>query len=142
MADGFDTLYRVFSMLLHSFDREDLETLWKLVKVRHGDTRPTKVYERVLWEDLKVMFEPNVEDLVWRELRQGTVLTWKLFSSCGVHLVRFSNVLVYMLVERKYPLTKPTLTNMLNKKGRIVGIQRFQDADKDKVAQAQDQSYY
>ncbi|GKA02977.1 hypothetical protein Tco_0675758 [Tanacetum coccineum] len=30
------------------FDREDLETLWKLVKARHGETRPSEGYERVL----------------------------------------------------------------------------------------------
>ncbi|GJU90934.1 hypothetical protein Tco_1303357 [Tanacetum coccineum] len=31
-----------------SFDREDLETLWKLVKAKHGYTRPEEGYERVL----------------------------------------------------------------------------------------------
>ncbi|GJY45543.1 hypothetical protein Tco_0434606 [Tanacetum coccineum] len=30
-------------------DREDLETLWKLVKIKHGDTRPEDEHERVLW---------------------------------------------------------------------------------------------
>ncbi|GJY82857.1 hypothetical protein Tco_0496233 [Tanacetum coccineum] len=44
-----------------SIDREDLETLWKLVKAKHGLTRLEEAYERVLWGDLKVMFEPNVE---------------------------------------------------------------------------------
>ncbi|GJU19226.1 hypothetical protein Tco_1152568, partial [Tanacetum coccineum] len=43
------------------FDIEDLETLWKLVKAKHGSTRPEEGYERVLWGDLKVMFEPDVE---------------------------------------------------------------------------------
>ncbi|GJU00393.1 hypothetical protein Tco_1110731 [Tanacetum coccineum] len=38
-------------------DREDLQTLWKLVKTKHGDTRPEDEHERVLWGDLKVMFE-------------------------------------------------------------------------------------
>ncbi|GJY86343.1 hypothetical protein Tco_0500369, partial [Tanacetum coccineum] len=33
----------------------------KLVKAKHGLTRPEEVYERVLWGDLKVMFEPDVE---------------------------------------------------------------------------------
>ncbi|GJW89153.1 hypothetical protein Tco_0164493 [Tanacetum coccineum] len=50
---------------------EDLETLWRLVKAKHGETRPLEGYERVLWDDLKVMFEPHVEDAVWRELREG-----------------------------------------------------------------------
>ncbi|GJZ52739.1 hypothetical protein Tco_0607624 [Tanacetum coccineum] len=30
-------------------NREDLETLWKLVKTKHGDTRPEDEHERVLW---------------------------------------------------------------------------------------------
>ncbi|GKG45941.1 hypothetical protein Tco_0498387, partial [Tanacetum coccineum] len=47
-ADGLDTIFRVFSGLLYSFDREDLETLWKLIKARHGDTRPTDEFERML----------------------------------------------------------------------------------------------
>ncbi|GKB90895.1 putative ribonuclease H-like domain-containing protein, partial [Tanacetum coccineum] len=36
-------------------DREDLQTLWKLVKTKHGDTRPEDEHERVLWGDLKVI---------------------------------------------------------------------------------------
>nr|GEV27321.1 hypothetical protein [Tanacetum cinerariifolium] len=35
------------------FDREDVETLWKLVKAKHGSTRPKEGYERVLWVNLK-----------------------------------------------------------------------------------------
>ncbi|GKF45071.1 hypothetical protein Tco_0131623 [Tanacetum coccineum] len=35
-------------ILIKSFDREDLETLWKLVKAKHGSTRPEEGYERVL----------------------------------------------------------------------------------------------
>ncbi|GJW23920.1 putative ribonuclease H-like domain-containing protein [Tanacetum coccineum] len=46
-------MYLVFSYMLKSFDREDLETLWKLVKAKHGSTRPEEGYERVLWGDLK-----------------------------------------------------------------------------------------
>ncbi|GJR76199.1 hypothetical protein Tco_0088564 [Tanacetum coccineum] len=44
-----------------NIDSEDLETLWKLVKAKHRNTRPEEAYERVLWGDLKVMFEPDVE---------------------------------------------------------------------------------
>ncbi|GJR63874.1 hypothetical protein Tco_0009939 [Tanacetum coccineum] len=42
-------------------DREDLQTLWKLVKTKHGDTRPGDEHERMLWGDLKVMFEPDIK---------------------------------------------------------------------------------
>ncbi|GJZ39492.1 hypothetical protein Tco_0586055, partial [Tanacetum coccineum] len=98
------------SIMLRSFDKEDLETLWKLVKAKHGYTRPEEGYERVLWGDLKTMFEHHVEDAVWRNLRENKVLVWKLFDSCGVHFVRFQNLHVFMLVEKKYPLTPVTIT--------------------------------
>nr|GEX24611.1 hypothetical protein [Tanacetum cinerariifolium] len=40
---------------------EDLETLWKMVKDKYGNTRLEEGFERVLWGDLKVMFEPDIE---------------------------------------------------------------------------------
>ncbi|GJV03117.1 hypothetical protein Tco_1336686 [Tanacetum coccineum] len=46
-------MYLVFSHMLKGFDKEDLETLWKLVKAKHGSTRPEEGYKRVLWGDLK-----------------------------------------------------------------------------------------
>ncbi|GJV62566.1 hypothetical protein Tco_1473394 [Tanacetum coccineum] len=54
------------SIMLISFDREDLEILWKIVKAKHGYTRPEEGYERVLSGDLKTMFEHNIEDTVFR----------------------------------------------------------------------------
>ncbi|GKF08598.1 hypothetical protein Tco_0042822, partial [Tanacetum coccineum] len=65
-ADGSSKMYFVFSHMLKSFDREDLETLWKLVKAKHGSTRPEEGNERVLWGDLKIMFDTHVEDTVLR----------------------------------------------------------------------------
>nr|GEV11456.1 hypothetical protein [Tanacetum cinerariifolium] len=63
-ADGSSKIYLVFSHMLKDFDREDVKTLWKLVKAKYGSTRPEGDYERVLWGDLKVMFEPHIEDKV------------------------------------------------------------------------------
>ncbi|GJS72847.1 hypothetical protein Tco_0705688 [Tanacetum coccineum] len=108
--------YSAFIQMRRSFDREDLETLWKLVKAKHGYTRPEEGYESVLWGDLKTMFEHHVEDAVWRNLRESKVLVWKLFDSCGVHFVRFQNLHVFMLVKKRYPLTPATITDILNKK--------------------------
>ncbi|GJT38415.1 hypothetical protein Tco_0938280 [Tanacetum coccineum] len=88
-ADGSSKRYSAFIQKLRSFIREDLETLWKLVKAKQGYTRPKEGYERVLWGDLKTMFKNHVEDTV-------------------LH--------VFMLVEKTYPLTPATITEMLNKK--------------------------
>ncbi|GJU17060.1 hypothetical protein Tco_1145026 [Tanacetum coccineum] len=63
-ADGSSKRYSSMIRMLQNIDREDLETLWKLVKAKHGNTRPEEAYERVLWGDLKVTFEPDVESKV------------------------------------------------------------------------------
>ncbi|GKE05955.1 hypothetical protein Tco_1397973 [Tanacetum coccineum] len=115
-ADGSSKRYSSMIQMLQNIDREDLETLWKLVKTKYGLTRPVEDYERVLWGDLKVIFEPDIESEVWRNLQGYRVTVWKLFSSSEVHFVRFQNMHIFMLVEKRYPLTLATITNMLNKK--------------------------
>ncbi|GJX04559.1 hypothetical protein Tco_0190475 [Tanacetum coccineum] len=115
-ADGSFKRYSSMIRMLQDIDREYLQTLYKLVKTKHGDTRPKDEHERVLWGDLKVMFEPDIKSDVCRNLQGYKVTVWKLFNSCGVHFVRFRNVHIFMLVEKRYPLTLITITNMLNKK--------------------------
>ncbi|GJU27126.1 hypothetical protein Tco_1165747 [Tanacetum coccineum] len=87
-VDGSFKRYSSMIRMLQGIDREDLQTLWKLVKTKHGDTRPEDEHERVLWGDLKVMFEPDIKSDVWRNLQGYKVTVWKLFDSCGVHFVR------------------------------------------------------
>ncbi|GJS17011.1 putative ribonuclease H-like domain-containing protein [Tanacetum coccineum] len=55
-------------------DREDLQILCKLVKTKHDDISPKDKHERVLWRDLKVMFEPDIKSDVWRNLQGYKVL--------------------------------------------------------------------
>nr|GEX19818.1 reverse transcriptase domain-containing protein [Tanacetum cinerariifolium] len=61
-ADGSTKRYTSMINLLENIDREDLEYLWKLVKDKHRNTRLEEGYERVLWGDLQVMFEPYIEN--------------------------------------------------------------------------------
>ncbi|GJU12247.1 hypothetical protein Tco_1134643 [Tanacetum coccineum] len=118
-ADGKSQMYRVFSQMLKSFTREDLEDLYKLVKAKYGSTRPVEDLDLVLWNDLKTMFEPHVEDEIWKLQQRYKVLSWKLFDSCGVHCLSLQSGMIYMLVEKRYPLTPPTIIDMLNKKLQI-----------------------
>ncbi|GJZ78289.1 hypothetical protein Tco_0642961 [Tanacetum coccineum] len=88
-ADGSLKMYLVFCHMLKGFDREDLETLYKLVKAKYGSTRPVEYLDLVLYGDMRTMFDPHVED---------------------------QNVHIHMLVEKRHPLTPATITDMLNKK--------------------------
>ncbi|GJR11677.1 hypothetical protein Tco_0794329 [Tanacetum coccineum] len=68
-ADGSSKRYSSMIRMLQGIDREDLEALWRIVKAKYGDTRPDNEFERVLWGDLKVMFEPDKRSDVWRILQ-------------------------------------------------------------------------
>ncbi|GJW64933.1 hypothetical protein Tco_0116817 [Tanacetum coccineum] len=111
-----DVIPLAINHMLKSFDREDLETLYKLVKAKYGSTRPVEDLDLVLYGDLKIMFEPHVEDNVWKNQSDYRVLNRKLYDSCGVHSLRKQNVHIHMLVENIYSFTPPTITDMLNKK--------------------------
>ncbi|GJY83139.1 hypothetical protein Tco_0496515 [Tanacetum coccineum] len=78
--------------------------LYKLVKDKYESTRPVEDLDLLLWGDLKTMFEPHVEDEVWRNQQEYKVLYWKLYDSYGVHSLRMQHMQIYMLVEKKYPL--------------------------------------
>ncbi|GJS72794.1 hypothetical protein Tco_0705635 [Tanacetum coccineum] len=114
--DAIPLAIKIFNQMLKSFNREDLEDLYKLVKVRYGSTRPVESMDYLLWNDMKIMFEPHVKDEVWKLQNGYKVLEWKLYDSCGVHFLRMQSMQIYMLVEKRYPLIPPTITNMLNKK--------------------------
>nr|GEV31967.1 hypothetical protein [Tanacetum cinerariifolium] len=85
-ADDTHQLYASFITMLKNFDREDLETLWRIVKERNQST-----------------FHG-----------QALVKSWKLLTSCGVHIISFNTTQIILLVERRYPLMKFTLEQMLN----------------------------
>nr|GEU83840.1 hypothetical protein [Tanacetum cinerariifolium] len=83
--DGSHKLFLSFITLLKNFNREDLENLYKLVKERFETTEPKNFSDDFLLNIFKIMFKkPNIE----------------------------ANM--FLLVEKKYPLTHFTLEKMLN----------------------------
>ncbi|GKA18560.1 hypothetical protein Tco_0698475 [Tanacetum coccineum] len=112
---AIDAIPLAVNHMLKSFDSEDLETLYKLVKAKYESTRLVEDLDLLLWGDLKTMFEPHIEDKVWRNQQDYKVLSWKLYDSYGLHSLRIQHVRIYMLVEKKYPLTPSTLSMILEK---------------------------
>nr|GEU88156.1 putative ribonuclease H-like domain-containing protein [Tanacetum cinerariifolium] len=57
---------------------------------------------------------------IWKTQRNvhgpAKVKGWKLLESCGVHIITFTSTQLILLEERKYPLTRFTLDQMLNAK--------------------------
>lgn len=104
--------------MLRNFDRDDIETLWKLVKAKYGYTKPEDIMDRVLAEHLKNIFEPNRFDEVWgQQYRENVRVTlWRLYNFCGVHLVLVGGVQIYMLADKDkyYPLNPSVVVQLLD----------------------------
>ncbi|GJS12219.1 hypothetical protein Tco_0369015 [Tanacetum coccineum] len=108
----FSTLMRVLSI----FDREDLNVVYQLVMDRFQDEIP-EGFDIVLWGDLMVMFNPDDENEFWNSQLDWIIVSWKLHSSSKVHtLVTETGLVIHMLVEKKYPLRKEVLMQMLKLK--------------------------
>ncbi|GKD48276.1 hypothetical protein Tco_1277252 [Tanacetum coccineum] len=113
--------YHTFDDMLNKFDRDDLDKLWSLVKERFGSTDPTDDKERTLWVELKRLFEPTIDDILWKIQRyMHDPLTWRLYDTWGVHHVSTDRGHdIFMLVEKDYPLTRGLLTFMLCNKLQV-----------------------
>nr|GFA92677.1 hypothetical protein [Tanacetum cinerariifolium] len=118
-ADETHQFYISFAILLKNFDREDLENLWRIVKDRFSTSKPTNFLDEYLLLTLKTMFEePDGQDAIWRNQKSvhslALVKRWKLLTSCGVHVITLSTVQLFLLVERRYPLLRFTLEQLVN----------------------------
>ncbi|GJV23362.1 hypothetical protein Tco_1376057 [Tanacetum coccineum] len=121
-VDGSSKMYLVFSHMLKSFDREDFETLHKLVKDMYGSTRPVEVLNLVLYGDLKTMGDKLL--LLW--VLQGPTLQEQVEAIMGNKGLLFVTTAKgkdtcpnsalnqrengMILIHRELQRSKPTLT--------------------------------
>ncbi|GJS43226.1 hypothetical protein Tco_0568269 [Tanacetum coccineum] len=111
-ADGSYKTYIFFCEMLNDFDRKDLIVLYRLFNEKYASTRPG-IDDLMLLRDMKIMFELDDDDAVWKNHHSQELIEWKLYDSCGVHSLMLGEVSIYMLVEKKYPLPHDTLTRMI-----------------------------
>ncbi|GJZ36888.1 hypothetical protein Tco_0583079 [Tanacetum coccineum] len=93
--------------------KDNLTELYRIVMNRYGMDE----LEKVFWKYLKNMFEePLSTDPIWSLLGQQKVISWRYYDSCRVHCLNLESMDIYMLIERKYPLSAEICKTMLNKK--------------------------
>ncbi|GKD32587.1 hypothetical protein Tco_1248096 [Tanacetum coccineum] len=84
---------------------------------KHGMNEPEDEFEKVLWEYLKNMFEePLSIDSIWSLPGQQKIIYWRYYDAFRVHCLNLEYANVYMLIERKYPLSAEVYKAMLDKK--------------------------
>nr|GEW31521.1 hypothetical protein [Tanacetum cinerariifolium] len=109
-ADGNSQKYQTFETMFKNFNREDLKVLRSIDKERFEKTKPVDDMKNLLFQTLKTMFEPHVEDIIWKyQQRAVKVNNGKLFDSCGVYCVTTKNMVYYLLVEKMYTFTNNVL---------------------------------
>ncbi|GKC12047.1 hypothetical protein Tco_1008829 [Tanacetum coccineum] len=92
-ANGADTVYISFGAMLKDFTREDLIKLYR------------------------TMFNPPLnEDAIWSLPLQQKMISWRYYDKCAVHCLTLEARNIYMLVDRKYPLSKDAYQVMLKMK--------------------------
>ncbi|GJY23721.1 putative ribonuclease H-like domain-containing protein, partial [Tanacetum coccineum] len=103
-ADGGSKNYKIFSEMLDDFDKQDVIDLHRLVEERYATSRP-EGYDLMLWGDLKILFQPDEEDEFWKHQHEYNLISWRLFDSCGIHILLTDNgISIHMMTEKKYPL--------------------------------------
>ncbi|GKA11846.1 hypothetical protein Tco_0691392 [Tanacetum coccineum] len=117
--DGTDIVYINFGAMLKDISKDDLTELYRIVMNRYGMDGPEDGLEKVFWKHLKNMFkEPLSTDPIWSALGQQRIISWRYYDSCRVHCLNLESMDIYMLIERKYPLSAEICKIMLNKKLR------------------------
>nr|GEW47462.1 hypothetical protein [Tanacetum cinerariifolium] len=70
VPDEDDDLYASFITVLKNFDRDDLETLWSIVKERFSTSKPNNFSDEYLLTTLRTMFgRPDGQDNIWKSQR-------------------------------------------------------------------------
>nr|GEY46023.1 hypothetical protein [Tanacetum cinerariifolium] len=108
----------VYVEALQHFDREDLNQLWALVKETLNIRQAISNKEKELWVELKILYEPDVEDQLWTQTQalMHDPVEWRLYDSCGVHYILSRDQEIFILVEREYPLRKGLAIVMISSK--------------------------
>ncbi|GKC24032.1 hypothetical protein Tco_1026182 [Tanacetum coccineum] len=115
-SDGSSRWIKTLAEMITLFDRQDFIELYHLVIQRFETITPEGV-DLVLWGDLRMMFEANAEDDLWKNQDEWELKSWNLYENSGVHILALEDwTEIYMLAERRYPLTKNTLIRMLELK--------------------------
>nr|GFA97247.1 hypothetical protein [Tanacetum cinerariifolium] len=87
-------------------------------KVPVVDYQIISVNNKPQYKIIKVDGTHQLQDNVWKSQRsvhgQALVKSWKLLTLCEVHIISFTTTQIILLVERRYPLTKFTLEQLLN----------------------------
>ncbi|GJZ42253.1 hypothetical protein Tco_0589139 [Tanacetum coccineum] len=119
-VESLATKYPIVDWKIHILSEDKM--YYEIIKA-NGSTKSYKIFIEMLDDfdrqdgDLITVFEPSKDDEVWKAQQDYTLISWRLFDSCGIHvLLMDTGIAIHMLVEKTYPLTQEMLSRMLSRK--------------------------
>nr|GEY95088.1 hypothetical protein [Tanacetum cinerariifolium] len=113
---------KVQTMFKPDKDVEELKKKRVTVKEKFSSAVPSVDKEKALWVELKRLFEPDADDVLWKLQRyMHYLLIWKLYTNCGVHQVSSTTRRhdMFMVTEKEYPLSNVVMILMLSGKLQV-----------------------
>ena len=112
--------FTLLKEILHLVDKQDLITLYNMVK-EYYTTHTPKGVGLYLLGDLRVLFESQPPDTIgysiWKNNHKWKIDRWRFYSLPYVHMVETKNgIRVYMFSDTEYPLSHKLMRRMLRKK--------------------------
>nr|GEX21058.1 hypothetical protein [Tanacetum cinerariifolium] len=82
-ADGTHQLYTSFITMWKNFDRDDLKTLWSIVKERFSTSKPNNFSDEYLLTTLRTMFRSQMDKTMYGRVKEVTMVKkWLKARSC------------------------------------------------------------
>ncbi|GKF68212.1 hypothetical protein Tco_0197891 [Tanacetum coccineum] len=78
-----------------------------------------RAFNYLMEEDLKIMMESSTKENdqgdFWNNQQEWEIVRWRLYEAYGVCILELKDgTVIYMLVERRYLLSKELLQQMIN----------------------------
>ncbi|GKF40568.1 hypothetical protein Tco_0120629 [Tanacetum coccineum] len=118
IANGNFRAFNYLIEVLYIFYKKDLFHLYDLMMEQYSQITLEGI-ELILWGDLKIMMESSTEENdqsdFWSNQQDWKIVTWRLYEACGVYILELEDgIVIHMLVEKRYPLSKDLLQKMLD----------------------------
>ncbi|GJV18123.1 hypothetical protein Tco_1363446, partial [Tanacetum coccineum] len=102
---------------INDFVPIDSEVVKDSRKEDDDEKEELRAYLDIIPGDLITVFEPSEDDDIWKAQKDYTLISWRLFDSCRVHvLLMDTGIAIHMLIENTCPLTQKMLSRMMSRR--------------------------
>ncbi|GJV45481.1 hypothetical protein Tco_1430017 [Tanacetum coccineum] len=98
-------------------DDDKKEELRAYLDIIPGDDEAVNIESLATKQDVLDLYRLVKERFETKAQQDYTLISWRLFDSCGVHvLLMNTRIAIHMLIEKTYPLTQEMLSRMLSRR--------------------------